>query len=151
MPCLERSLQIVHLIDNTAESPKVGRSLTNILLKEFRRNIIGCADKCRFSLSRTHLLFRDLCLLFRFRDSQLGTRSFFLLSNIGFELFIKKGASGDFGGSEVDEFNVTIFGKHDIFRFEIPVGDAVFVQVFEDADNFRDVENSHLVGQMLVV
>jgi len=55
-----------------------------------------------------------------------------------------------FGQTEVSNSDVAIFVKQDIFRFEVSVDDAVFVQTANRIDDLSSVYLGSLLGESLV-
>ena len=49
--------------------------------------------------------------------------------NVLLELFIQNCTSSDFGSSKINELNMAVFRKHDVFRLQVSVGDANTVKI----------------------
>lgn len=148
---LEGCLQVVHLVDYASKGPQIGGSLADILLEELGGDVIGSADKSGLPLAGTHVFLFNVLFGLGLGDGDFGGRGLLLLYDGLLEFFVEEGGAGNFSGAEIDEFHVAVFGEHDVLGLEVSVGDPVFVEVLQDAHDLRDVENPHLVGQVLVV
>lgn len=104
----ERSDACEHAIDDAAQGPEVGWRSADVVLEQFRANILRSSHESRFVL---FLVFLDLV------DALIAARVPQLIEALPDRLW-KHGLVEKVGSSEVDHLKMHIVRNHDVFRLQ---------------------------------
>lgn len=65
------------------------------------------------------------------------------------ELRSKKFTVSNLRCSEIDQLEMPFLIKHEILRLEVPMGDAIGMEILQYIDNLGDIEDLYLISELI--